>query len=76
MTTTTSSIRGTQLRAAIVRLLDTEPHRTWRGVEIAGRLDSVRLIDVLVALPILTADGELERVRPGSYRRPTGAVEN
>lgn len=66
--------RAVAAQLAVLTVVLAEPDRTWKGTEIAfgAELD---LVDTVVALAVLTGEGRIERVAPGTYRVPTATPD-
>ena len=69
MATKTTNSRQQHVRSSVVAVVLSDPSRTWRGTELAERIDAA-LIDTIVTLAVLCGEGVIERVAPGTYRAP------
>ena len=59
--------RSRTAQADVADLVLAEPQRIWRGTEIADATQH-SLLEVMVALAIMTKNGRIERVAAGDYR--------
>ena len=69
MATETTDSQRLHIRSAVIDIVLSDPDRTWRGTELADRVDAA-VIDTMVALAVLCGEGAIERVASGTYRAP------
>lgn len=62
---------GADTIAAILAVANENPSRAWRTSELIHRLDSYRVLNIILAVAELHHLGGLERVGPATYRAPT-----